>query len=156
MKRTHSLAGALALAFPGAVLAQAPATSQQVGLGCAPTAVIPDSNLTPPVLGGTATYSIFHSFNPSPAIVFASPGPPVSVFLGAPWVLPLCVAFVDPATAFPFASPAVTPGSFSIPVPNDPALAGADVTFQAVILVSPLPFGQGPILTNGVHAVPGV
>ena len=61
----------LAASLSGPLFAQGstPASSTQVGLGCAPTAVIPELTMTPPVLGEDVTVGVLHSFNPSPIVV---------------------------------------------------------------------------------------
>ncbi len=162
MNRSLTYALILVLCFSGAVLAQGPvqASSVQIGLGCAPTAIIPELQITAPVLGSTVTFSVLHSFNPPPGIVFASAGPPSFLNLGSPWGLGLpCTVFVDVTTAIPFATfsgIAIPPATFTVQVPLNPSLAGLDITFQAIILPQPNPFGAGPVLTNGVHATLGI
>lgn len=156
--RTPVFTLGMALVLAGAAAAQ-PASAVPVGFGCAPTAVIPDLSLTPPVLGGTATLSVVHSFNPSPIIVFASAGPPVVTTLGTPFGPSLpCQLFVDPFTAFPFVilgGIAIPAATTTLTIPANPALAGAAFTLQAVILPATNPIGPLPVLTNGVHATLG-
>jgi len=164
MFRCHVLVMLVILSSVGVVSAQAPiqASVQTVGFGCGPAAVIPNLSMTPPVIGGTATISVLHSFNPSPIIVFMSPGAPVFPPLSFPTALDpvgLCQVHLDISNTIQFVTlqgPAIPAATTSFPIPNFPALAGTTATLQAVVLVNPFPGPALPmVLTNAVHATIG-
>ena len=73
MNKSILFAAIAAVLFTAPLCAQL-ASSSQVGFGCGPAAVIPELNVTPPVIGGVSTLSVLHSLNPFPVLVFVSPG----------------------------------------------------------------------------------
>jgi len=164
MFRFSVLVTVVILSSIGAVSGQGflQASVQTVGIGCGPAAVIPDLSMTPPVIGGSSTISVMHSFNPSPIIVFMSPGAPVVpplIIPGPVNPLGVCEVYLDLSNTFQFVTlsgNAIPPATTSFAIPNVPSLAGVSATLQAVVLVGPI-FGGTPalVITNAVHATVG-
>jgi len=130
-----------------------------VGTGCAATAFQPALSVTPPVIRGTTTFGVAHSFNPVDGIVFASPGAAVNLPIGNnPATGAPCALYVDPTTAVEFVrfTAAANPNlNLTLNVPADPTLAGLSFTFQAALLLPPSFGVPGPTITNGVTVTLG-
>jgi len=103
-----------------------------------------------PRIGQTVTLEILGSSALAPGYLYASNSPQVTVPIDAGFS---CFIFLDPLTLHqmaPIFTDALGNWSLSIPIPNDPGLAGLSFRFQALVL------GQGIEITNGMHLTLGL
>lgn len=126
----------------------APAAVATTTTGCVSSAGAPLLNVTAPWTGDTVQFSVANAAPtaiPMVAIGLANPGLPLA-FLGAP----NCVLAAQ-ADALEVAF-----GPVALPLPNDPALAGAQLFAQGIGLEFLAAGGLGIALSDGVRLTVGV
>jgi hypothetical protein len=128
------------------------ATAAKLAGGCGALAGGPVLSATPPVLGGSTTFSLEHGTPFAVGSLALDFGPDVATTFGA------CTLHLDPARLsswllLPIGVDASGDVVFALPVAPAPSLAGLPVTAQAFLLGTLGPLGFD--LSNGVRATLG-